>query len=82
MEVEVLEEEEDNGVQIIWDEDSQGYVTEDWERNQPNFYRFVREGYVPPQRPPELQIGSDFGGEIPPGADISDWFNYGISKQD
>lgn len=77
MEVEVLEEEEDNGVQIIWDEESQGYLAEDWERNQQNFYRFIRDGYIPPVRPQEPQISSDFGAEIPPGADISDWYNYG-----
>ena len=77
----MLEDEEDTGVQIIWDEESQSYLAEDWERNQQNFYRFVRDGYIPPIRPQEIQppIGGEFSGEIPAGADISDWFNYGTS---
>ena len=76
---ELYEDEEDTDIPIIWAEESQSYLIEDWEKNHPNLYKFVREGYTPPVRPPEIPAQSinEFGGEIPAGADISDWFNYG-----
>jgi hypothetical protein len=72
------DEEEDTQVKVYWKDYSE-YFIEDWIRTKSDMFRYISESY-PPTRPEGTANVMTNINERPwlaPGAEISDWFNFG-----
>jgi hypothetical protein len=75
----------DEEVSVVWDNTCDTYLIEDWVRNKSRLFQYVREDYKPQPVKLDAQtilLTTEYQ-EKPwkrPGADESDWFNFGFNE--